>query len=549
MGRKKNFPKADLTVPTAVIRKTESGGIEISKELISQAQTVVRFPAEGNATDRRSFDFSPWYGVGVDQITYAFQNQVERFLLTGDGDLSIATIAGYCGNGAKLFLDYCVLTAGALGRDLVLPDIGRPLVDGYLFHLRQSTIKTTTQRHKYTCLKAILVGLAESKVIVILNGEEGTFPPNPFPNIGRKQQGEKPLDQRERKTFAAALKTAVMPIFHDGAEPTADLLTYAILAIALRTGRNTTPLLELPVDCLRPHPKKNMRILVCFKRRGATTHKVALRDVSDIAMSASVLPDVVRLIERAKILCEPLQKDAPAHLKGRLWLYRNAAGRVTHISDMTLMTVIQRLVKDADLVDANGDPLRVNISRLRKTFANRIFEILDGDIAATARALGNTARTTDRDYLIPSEDAKRNWSFMGQVLANELETGTLVTQKTPTSRCSDPKNGQLAPKNGTQCMNFLACLRCRNFVVTGDPDDLHRLFSFFWLVVRERDRVTKKRWKRHYAHLVRLIERDVVDRGIAERKLDPDVIRSARDRARTNPHPFWSRPDSLEYLQ
>lgn len=66
---------------------------------------------------------------------------------------------------------------------------------------------------------------------------------------------------------------------------------------------------------------------------------------------------------------------------------------------------------------------------------------------------------------------------------------------------------------------------------------------------RERDRVTKKRWKRHYAHLVRLIERDVVDRGIAERKLDPDVIRSARDRARTNPHPFWSRPDSLEYLQ
>lgn len=549
MTRKKNFPKADLTVPAVVVRKTEIGEIEISKELISQTQTVIQFPAEGNATDRRSFDFSPWYGAGIDPITYAFQKQIERFLLTGDGDRSIATITGYCANGAKPFLDYCALTAGALGRDLTLPDINRTLIDGYLSHLRQSLIKTTTQRHKYTCLKAVLVGLAESKLITILNGEDGTFPPNPFPNIGRKQQGEKPLNQQERKMFAAALKTAVMPIFDAGAEPTADLLTYAILVIALRTGRNTTPLLELPVNCLRPHPKKNMRILVCFKRRGATTHKVALRDVSDISMSASVLPDVVRLIERAKIICAPLQKDAPAHLKGRLWLYRNSADRVTHISATTLMLVTQKLVKDAGLVDANGNPLRVNISRLRKTFANRVFELLDGDIAATARALGNTARTTDRDYLIPSEDTKRNWRFMGQVLAKELETGSLVTQRTPTSRCSDPQNGQLAPKNGTQCMNFLSCLRCRNFVVTGDPDDLHRLFSFFWLVVRERDRVTKKKWKRHYAHLVRLIERDVVARGIAERKLDPDAVRSARDRARTNPHPFWSRPESLEYLQ
>ena len=68
MGRKKNFPKADLTVPTAVIRKTESGGIEISKELISQAQTVVRFPAEGNATDRRSFDFSASFQFRVGKL-------------------------------------------------------------------------------------------------------------------------------------------------------------------------------------------------------------------------------------------------------------------------------------------------------------------------------------------------------------------------------------------------------------------------------------------------------------------------------------------------
>ena len=39
-------------------------------------------------------------------------------------------------------------------------------------------------------------------------------------------------------------------------------------------------------------------------------------------------------------------------------------------------------------------------------------------------------------------------------------------------------------------MEFLNCFRCSSFVVTAD--DLHRLLSFYWLLVRERGRIGAK---------------------------------------------------------
>ena len=38
-----------------------------------------------------------------------------------------------------------------------------------------------------------------------------------------------------------AVKTAVQPLFTDDSEPSGPLLAYALLVVALHTGRNTTP--------------------------------------------------------------------------------------------------------------------------------------------------------------------------------------------------------------------------------------------------------------------------------------------------------------------
>jgi hypothetical protein len=171
---------------------------------------------------------------------------------------------------------------------------------------------------------------------------------------------------------------------------------------------------------------------------------------------------------------------------------------------------------------------------------NRINEILEDDLVTTAAAAGNTPSITGNYYLRPGGDAERKWSFMGKSLTTELKTATLgATQKTPVGQCTDNRHGQFAPKrNGATCMSFLDCVRCRNYVVTGE--DLYRLFSFYWRIYRERDRIGKEKWSKHYAHIVRLIDRDVIGPGIKKRLFKRIDVDAARELARTEPHPFWT---------
>lgn len=555
MGKRKVFPTADLAVPKVEHTRDQAGRIVIPLDVIPPAEMVVRFPAEGNASPRRFYNFSRWYGAGIDAITYVCQRQIERFLATRDGDLSVATVVGYCENGLRSFLDYLLIHSAAAHRELVLGDINRDIVDGFLRFLEDDDrLATTSKKKRYDKVKAVLVAIGRRGLLRIVDGadeDSNTFPRNPFPNSNGAYKGASPLPKAQRRAFTAAVKTAVMPLLADGAEPTGKLLAYALLVAALHTGRNTTPLLELDVDCLRPHPKKQMQFLVSYKRRGNNTSKVPLRDENKFESTPSVLPTVVRLIRRVIELTQPLRAEAPEHLKDRLWLYKSQGayfGKILALNDTTLKKAFAALVKDYGLTDADGKPLRINISRLRKTFANRINEILGDDLVTTAIALGNTPQVAGSHYLRPGEGAQRNWKFMGLALTQELLTSTLgATEKTPTGRCTDNKQGEHAPKNGATCMSFLDCLRCRNYVVTGD--DLYRLFSFYWRVVQERGRMDKRKWQRHYSHIVRLIERDVIEAGLKKKIFNQRAVDAARERARTDPHPYWSTGGILEGLQ
>jgi hypothetical protein len=268
-----------------------------------------------------------------------------------------------------------------------------------------------------------------------------------------------------------------------------------------------------------------------------------------------VRTNVERLIRRAITLSEPLIAEAPDDLKDRVWLYRirtnKRVNQVTALNDQTLFWAIRRLVAEHRLTDSNGEPLRINVSRLRKTFANRIFELTNGDLATTAAALGNTPQVADQHYLRPDENARRNWRFMGEVMVQELLSRTVGTtyKDTPMGRCSDPANGQYAPKhNGSTCMNFMNCLRCTHYAVTAE--DLHKVFSFYFRVLAERSRMDKRRWAREYAHIPRLIDHYIVAEGLRRGIFKPAAVVAARERARTLPHSFWSVDwiDSLEVL-
>ncbi|MDR9753563.1 hypothetical protein RG836_19115 [Pseudomonas sp. SZMC_28357] len=555
MGKRKVYAKTDLSVPQIEYSHDMAGNVVILPEVIPPSHTTIKF--KRNATTSRSFDFARWYGAGIDPITYACQRQIERFLSDGEAVVATSTVTANC-NALRSFLNYCMLRATAFGRELALADVNRDLIDGYLGHLAGLGMTTTTQKASYMKTKSVLLPLGRRGLIhLVTSGDAATFPNNPFPKSNRKAKGEKALSKREQQALTVALRQAIKPIWDDDAPVTGELLSVILLIVALHTGRNNTPLLEMCRDCLRPHPKDNTVFLVLWKRRGYNSSKVALRAESDaerlLESTPSVRTNVERLIRRVMTLTAPLDAEAPVDLKGRVWLYRTRAGKnageIHALNASSLVWAVTSLVARYNLTDSCGKPLRINISRLRKTFANRIFELADGDLVTTAAALGNTPRVADQNYLAPGEVARRNWQFMGEVLVQELLTQAIgATYKdTPMGRCADPVSGQYAPKReGATCMNFINCLRCSHYAVTAD--DLYKLFSFYFRVLTERSRMEKRRWARTYAHIPRLIDHYIVAEGLRRGTFKAAVVEASRERARTLPHPFWSVDliDSLE---
>lgn len=556
MAKRKVFARTDLNTPRVEHARSESGRVVIPLDILPPAVTAVKFPHIGGG--RSAFDFAPWYGAGIDSIVYACQRQIERFLDGQDAEVTQSTVQGYCDAGLRQLLSYLTTLSAALGRELTLDVIDRACIDGLLSFLRDSGVAPIAQKTRYGAMKAVLKALAGRGLITeVHSGDDKTFPRNPFPGAEKSINGETPLSKAERQAFSRAVKTAVMPIFDEGTEITSELLAYALLVIALHTGRNTQPLLEITPNCLRSHPKENTHFLVLYKRRGHASNKVAIRAErganSIIESLPTIRPTVANLLKRVIELSAPLRDEAPPRFKDRVWLYRmrraaaslgHVVGSITPLTPETLRRSILLLVDRYQLIDADGKPLRLNVSRLRKTFINRVYEILDGDVVATAVAAGNTVHVTDINYLQPGEDAQKNWRFLGLALVEELLANTIgATERTPVGQCSDTRNGDYAPKrDGAVCMSFFNCIRCRNYVVTAD--DLYRLFSFYWRILRQRTRMAPTRWKQRFSHIVRLIEKDVIEQGIARGVFKPEAVSQARERARHDPHPFW-RSDTI----
>jgi hypothetical protein len=553
---RKFFVRSDLSIPT-VEHSVVNSLVVISADMIPPPNTTVKFPM---GISRRTFRFSPWYGLGIDPITYACQRQIERFLAGQDGEFSPNTIATYCLQGMRFFLDYVVLLSAATNEEMSLDSIGRALIDGFISSLDSSSDSLITKKNKYQATKSVLMALCQRGLIVEIKGghDNATFPQNPFPGSDRTRKGEKPLTKNQRQAFALAVKDAVRPLFAEDVEVTSFVLSCALLIIALHTGRNTTPLLEMNLDCLRPHPKDGLSFLVLFKRRGHSISKVPIKDErirkNQVQDLPTVKPTVAVLVRRVFELSAKLRPEAPSHFADRIWLYRmrssghgmSERGKVHALSEGTLALSIGILVKRYNLTDMDGAPLRINVSRLRKTFVNRIFEILEGDVASTAAAAGSTVQVTSINYLRPTEQSKKNWKFLGLALTNELLTNTIgTTEKTPIGACSDVINGDFAPKKaGLVCMSFINCIRCRNYVVA--TDDLYRLFSFYWRILSERGRMSKQQWEKQFKHIVRLIDSDIVENGVARGIFKQTVVDHERARARRAPHPFWQTDSIIE---
>lgn len=506
----------------------------------ASAPRIIRLSSSVHAI-KRQLDFDPLYGKGYDEILFHMHQALWELYCSGTRSLS--SIETYFSKGIEPFCNFLEVKfkCQGQGKEIGVENINILLLEDYLFYLSQTPGKNGdylsygTQRIRFSSIRTILIYLSRKK---ILPERPNLIPPSPYPNIARKSKGAKPYSERERRAIQKALRSEFRKIdagessLHSGQK-----LAVIFLLVSAATGRNTSQLLELKRDSLRPHPVKSDRwLLVSFKQRG--NHKDTLSLSANSQGTSTVNGSIVHAIQCALRISAEAADKAPGPLTNRLWLFQHN-GEVRSLNQQALSRHADEIRVRHELVSDDGSPLRLTVGSFRKTFIGRLWKLSGGDPLVTARLAGHSVEVSNSHYLAVTPEMEIKHKFCGIALVDYLRDendsnaaiGSEPIYPTAVSSCSDPLSGRYAPKDGSHCMDFLSCFRCPNQVIT--QDDLYRMFSFYWLLIEERNLLGKMRWSKVYGHVI-----DDIDNVISP--LFPNAaIARARELAREQPHLMW----------
>lgn len=499
----------------------------------SEMSKIIELPP--NLTCVRKLDCSAWYNFGIDSIAIACQTAIYNLLSNGSSVRSCISYHTSTGN----FIIFCQHMVEK-EPEFSLTSINKAVITHCITWLESlpkpngGVVGATTQKTYYSHTKTVLKELV--RIGLISNGS-GIFPRNPFPDINQKYKGYRAFSLSEKKRIILALKIDIQNITSGTFAGTdADCLGVLALTVALRTGLNTTPLLELPQNCLTPHPfKKNHQILTSRKRRNNSILQTPLESEEGETEQISVKGDTLSVLGWVKNQALRLNSDAPDYYFGRLWIYvdssKRGKGKISCLTGSTLHTAKTKFIARHNLKKDDGSLLKLNISRFRKSFVNSIYDI-SKDPIVTAKISGHTVKVSE-GYLEATPEMQRDFKFAGTIILRQLSEpkDTSGQYNTPVASCSDPLNGEYADDSKNYCMKFLNCFKCRNMVITGE--DLWRLFSFYWLLINERSLIPSRQWASLYSTVI-----DMIDSSISK-KFPPKIVERERARAKTDPHPFW----------
>lgn len=491
-----------------------------------------------NPTRKRTLPLSEWLGRGLDEWVWATASQL-RALLAAES-VAVSTVVSYWEGGMRTFFKF-IEAHGPHQPNRLKPEH----IEHYIDWLSVQGLEYTTQKTRYTYTKSVLLALVSRRVIP---ESAGLFPVNPYPGSNSRNKGATPLSFGERIRLGEALRDDIIAIHRGefkGAQSHA-MVVYA-LAIAIRCGCNTTPLLEAERDCVSDHPfLPSMKTLRLFKRRGNATQIATLRFSRQEDSDISIPMDGVAVLAKALTLSAPYLARAKPQHRNRLWLFEseggNNAGTVTVLTESTLVYGIQALMDRHKLLQDDGQPLSVNLSRLRKTVEMRLFDLSGGDLIATAALMGHDPKVADTHYLACTQQMREDAAFLGEVLPELHRSGQAGVipikplEKTPSGLCKDSLFGDKAPKTGgdAYCGEFLACFSCRSYAITGHPDDLLRLFQTYNFLGLEVENAISNTWRVQYRNTMNLIDRFALD------KFGADAVAQAKAQAKAQPSKFWS---------
>lgn len=488
-------------------------------EVVSAANSV--FELEVNAASRRRVDFGTYLGKGVDDWVWAGLAALQAF--SSSGSVSRRTVLNYAGSGWPRWLEFLIEAHGPT----TPPNLRPEHVKSFINWLKRKYPFRTSAHSTYSQVKPMLVWICEHGMGP--NQFEGLFPVKALAKRAGQRQSPTALSHAEILRLAAALKRDLIAIHRDEfCGPDSEALVVSYLVIALRTGINTTPLLEAARDCLSPNPlTPNMMVMRTFKRRGKGQQSNPLRQ-SDGELDTTVVPmDGVAVLRGVIARTEHLCAEAPPKIRDRIWLYRsrsrNTQGELFTLTESSLNVGIRRFVGRHGLLGDDGKQLAPTTNRLRKTMEAKLWKLSDGDLTAVAAAIGHTPDVADQHYLSLTSDMKADAArFVGLALPEVLRGNETVqpimpisirktVQNTPVGKCASSLNGKRAPKNGVDhCDRFTECLTCPTYVVVGSLKDLHRLFSFQLFLQSEIDYMVgpdMESWRDHKRELMALIDR------------------------------------------
>ncbi|WP_197378049.1 hypothetical protein [Ralstonia pseudosolanacearum] len=468
-------------------------------------------------------------GRGIDAWVFASADSIRSHLRSGKSTMTGLSYK----RGMLSFFEY--LTGESKSADFAKSkprtpaDLSPLHISQFIEWLKNSgsgqDVAVSTPRGLYVGVKAVL---EEMFTLGIIEGERHRFFKR---GAFKRDSGESrhtSFSDAEQERLSAAIKSDLAAIHHGRLTVTMrEVQALRLLVVAHRMGPNTTPLLEITRDAMKPGLLPGTIVVETTKYRsrrlasqvGRAAPTAAAAEVAHEEVDGSYLLPFNfaegAVIQQAIDATEHLVHIAPASIRNRVWLYvvsHNAGkgarkGDITCLTTSTLFASIQTIVKRHKLVGDDGKPLKVNSSRFRKSRFDRAFRVADGDLFVTANLMGNTpvvagtnypsmnmsrqaeaAGFMNEDYVANMRMATRDGTSQGKdvgidgkgdaLRVVEIKPVDHVQTQTPVSGCSDAFSGEYAPRNGRPCDRFVMCLFCSSFAIVGTEDELWRLFSF-----------------------------------------------------------------------
>lgn len=496
-------------------------------------QLIVRIPASTMARIT-AVDMTGLVGLGCDEVLKGIVLATTHFM---DHGYWTANGASSCLKFIRSdFIPWLSSYARSKSQELSFSDIDSSLLQAYVDHLKAKD-KYTTAAVKYG---AAIRALKACEEIGLVGSIASVRPANPFADVGSFSEHAKPYSKRERSLIVAALSDDLRSI-RAGSFVGIELEKVAIyfLSMQLRTGFNSGPLVGLGRDALIEHPlRAGYKLLVAYKERAKKEIAVPVqwhKSVDDLVVCTDEVSSLYReILELTREWWQRSDIGDRAFIRPPLRTKNGSQNPVPLTLGDVTGTIRRLTFARHQLIDDAGSILVPSGRRLRATLAERVFQLSGGDPLVVSRVLNNRLSVTNRSYLEYGRDTVLDFSTSIEEFVVKLGRGSESNVKTPLGACTDPLSGRFAPKDGvTYCERWLQCFKCPNQCITGEREDLWRLYSFYWLLQRKSNLLRRTQFSGLFRFVVRVLDGPLMEKFGSSAGL-------AKERARSDPHPFWA---------